>query len=143
MSFKIAVSTSVGEGLGKGSVNSNGSLLEDGEQLLHGGVLFRPQVAGGSHGRPPAECLLSAAPCYVPIPPSRPSTRSLRGEEKSRESCREEREDKNEARARVRGRLARRRPLWLRWQVIPAHTHSFLGKETQTIGQRKGVLRRV
>ena len=59
--------------------------------------------------------------CYVPIPPSRPSTRSLRGEEKSRESCREEREDKSEARARVRGRLARRQPLWLRWQVIPAH----------------------
>ena len=59
--------------------------------------------------------------CNVPIPPSRPSTRSLRGEEKSRESCREEREDKSEARARVRGRLARRRPLWLRWQVIPAH----------------------
>ena len=52
--------------------------------------------------------------CYVPIPPSRPSTRSLRGEEKSRESCREEREDKSEARARVRGRLARRRPLWFK-----------------------------
>ena len=93
---------------------------EDGEQLLHEGVLFLPPVPGGSHGRPPAECSLSAAPCYVPIPPSRPSTRSLRGEEKSRESCREEREDKSEARARVRGRLARRRPLWLRWQVIPA-----------------------
>ena len=62
-----------------------------------------------------------ATRCYVPIPPSRPSTRSLRGEEKSRESCTEEREDKSEARARVRGRLARRWPLWLRWQVIPAH----------------------
>ena len=107
---------------GKGSVNSNGSRPEDGEQLLHEGVLFLPPVAGGSHGRPPAECSLSAAPCYVPIPPSRPSTRSLRGDEKSRESCREEREDKSEARARVRGRLARRRPLWLRWQVIPAHS---------------------
>ena len=106
---------------GKGSVNSNGSRPEDGEQLLLEGVLFLPPVAGGSHGRPPAECSLSAAPCYVPIPPSRPSTRSLRGEEKSRESCREEREDKSEARARVRGRLARRQPLWLRWQVIPAH----------------------
>ena len=57
--------------------------------------------------------------CFVPIPPSRPSTISLREEEKSRESCREETEDKSEA--RVCGRLARRQPLRLRWQVIPAH----------------------
>ena len=39
--------------------------------------------------------------CYVPIPPSRPSTRSLRGEEKL-ESCREEREDKSESTASAR-----------------------------------------
>ena len=45
----------------------------------------------------------SSGRCYVPIPPSRPSTSSLRGEEKSWESCREEREDKREARAGVRG----------------------------------------
>ena len=37
-------------------MNSNGSRPEDGEQLLHEGVLFLPPVAGGSHGRPPAEC---------------------------------------------------------------------------------------
>ena len=49
---------------GKGSVNPNGSRPKDGEQLLHEGVLFLPPVAGGSHGRPPAECSLSGAPCY-------------------------------------------------------------------------------
>ena len=107
---------------GKGRVNSNGSRPEDGEQGLNEGVLFNPPVAGGSHGRPPAECSLSTAPCCVPISPSRQSTRSLRGEEKSRAPCREEREDKNEARARVRGRLAWWRSLRLRWQVIPAQT---------------------
>ena len=45
---------------------------DDDEQGLHEDVLFRPPVAGGSHGRPPAECSLSAAPCCVPIPPSHP-----------------------------------------------------------------------
>ena len=82
---------------GKGSVNSNGSRPEGSEQLLHEGVVFCSPVAGGSHGRPPAECSLSTAPSCVPISPSHPSTRSLQGEEKSRESCREETEDKSEA----------------------------------------------
>ena len=87
-------------------MNSKGSRPEDGEQLLRDGVLFRRPVAGGSHGWPSAKCSLSAAPCCFPIPPSCPSTRSLRGEEKSRDSCREETEDESEARARVCGRLS-------------------------------------
>ena len=62
--------------------------------------------------------------CCVPIPPSRPSTISLRGEEKSQEFCREETEDKSEAGAGVRSHLAWRRPIRLRWQEIPAHAPS-------------------
>ena len=42
-------------------------------------------------------------------------------EKRSHESLAEKTDDKSVKRARVRGRLARRRPLWLRWQVIPAH----------------------
>ena len=72
-------------------MNSNGSRPEDGEQLLHEGVLFLPPVAGGSHGRPPAECSLSAASCYVPIPPSR-QAQDLYEEKRSHESLAETRE---------------------------------------------------
>ena len=106
MSFNIAVSTSVGEGECE----------------------FEWFSTGGQRATSARRCAISFSSCwrvswaaasrvfivrcanYVPIPPSRPSTRSLRGEEKL-ESCTEEREDKSEATARVRGRLTRRRPL--------------------------------
>ena len=66
-------------------------------------------------------------------------------QEKSRESCREEREDKSEARAWVRGRLAQRRPLHFRWQVIPAHAplrRLWLWNRPLQKGSGKGIVQR-